>query len=126
MLLLLARKHVLLLLTWIRFDRWQACCSQVTKNRGYFYCNYTLTHYKILMIIAGSDYECLYANARLNGRVNNGGVWNKSKLLQAIKAESIKLPVTYKLYKSQANPVAKLDFSANITICFSWWQRMCT
>ena len=70
------------------------------------------------MIIAGSDYECLYANARLNGRVNNGGVWNKSKLLQAIKAESIKLPVTYKLYKSQANPVAKLDFSANITMFF--------
>ena len=49
------------------------------------------------MTIAGSDYECLCANARLNGRVNNGGVWNKSKLLQAIKAESIKLPVTYKL-----------------------------
>lgn len=72
------------------------------------------------MTIAGSDYECLCANARLNGRVNNGGVWNKSKLLQAIKAESIKLPVTYKLYMSQANPVAKLDLSANITICFSW------
>ena len=32
------------------------------------------------MAIAGTSYECLYADVGTNGRVNDDGVWNKCGL----------------------------------------------
>ena len=43
------------------------------------------------MAIAGSEYECLYANVGSNDQVNDSGVWNK-RSLQAIQNGSVKLP----------------------------------
>ena len=44
---------------------------------GSYYYNYKHSHSIILMTIAGPSYECLYADVGANGRVNDGGVWNK-------------------------------------------------
>ena len=46
-------------------------------NAGPYYCNYKGTHSVVLMAVAGPDYECLYADVGMNGRVSHGGVWNK-------------------------------------------------
>ena len=46
------------------------------KARSYYY-NYKNTHSIVLMAVAGPDYECLYADLGTNGRVSDGGVWNK-------------------------------------------------
>ena len=59
---------------------------------GSFYYNYKHTHSIIFMAIACPDYECLYADVGSNGRVNDGEVWNKSGLLQAIENVSLELP----------------------------------
>lgn len=42
----------------------------------YFY-NYKHTHSIIHLVIAGSDYECIYLDVGSGGRVNNSGIWNK-------------------------------------------------
>lgn len=34
-----------------------------------------------------NNYECLYYDIGKNGRVNDGGVWNKSGLAKALKKE---------------------------------------
>ena len=44
------------------------------------------------MAVAGPDYECLYADVGANGRVSDGGVWNKCGLSQAIEDGIISLP----------------------------------
>lgn len=41
---------------------------------GSYYYNYKHTHSIVLMVIAGPDYECLYADVGRNGRMNDGGV----------------------------------------------------
>ena len=44
------------------------------------------------MVIAGPEYECLYADVGSNGSVNDSGIWNKTSLLQGIQDGSVKLP----------------------------------
>ena len=44
------------------------------------------------MAIADPDYECLYADVGTNGRVNDGGVWNKSVMFEAIKNGTVQFP----------------------------------
>ena len=53
---------------------------QKPNNGSSYYYNYKHTYSVILLAIAGPNYECLYSNVRTNGRVNYGGVWNKSKI----------------------------------------------
>jgi len=59
---------------------------------GSFYYNYKNTNSIVLMAIAGPDFECLYADIGTNGRVSDGGVWNKCSLSQAIEGGTISLP----------------------------------
>ena len=68
------------------------CTIRKPSNAGSYYYNYKHTHSIILLIIAGPEYECLYADVGSNGRVYDSGVWNKSSLLQAIQHGSVKLP----------------------------------
>ena len=42
------------------------------------------------MAIAGPSYECLYADA--DGRVNDGGVWNKCGFSKALEKEELFIP----------------------------------
>lgn len=59
---------------------------------GSFYYNYKGTHSVVLMAIAGPNYECLYADVGTNGRVSDGGVWNKTRLLKRLEEGSIGVP----------------------------------
>ena len=59
---------------------------------GSHYYNYKHSHSIILMAIAGPSYECLYADVGANGRVNDGGVWNKCGFSNAIENNQLSLP----------------------------------
>ena len=41
------------------------------------------------MAVAGSSSECLYADAGTNGRVSDGGVWNKCGLSKALENQEL-------------------------------------
>ena len=38
------------------------------------------------MAIAGPSYECFYVDVGTNGRVNEGGVWDKCEMVESMKA----------------------------------------
>ena len=70
---------------------------QPPPNAGSHYYNYKHTHSIILLAIAGPDYECLYADIGTNGRISDGGVWNKSSLSRGIETGEISLPKSKRL-----------------------------
>ena len=49
------------------------------------YYNYNHSHSIILIAISGLTYECLYEDVGTNGRVNDGGVWDKCGCSKATK-----------------------------------------
>ena len=53
---------------------------QPPSEAGSQFFNYKLTHSIVSLAVAGPDYECLFADIGTNGRVSDGGVWNKSKI----------------------------------------------
>ena len=65
---------------------------QSPANAGSQYFNYKGTNSIVLMAVAGPNYECLYANVGTNGRISDGGVWNKCGLAKSIGDETILLP----------------------------------
>ena len=44
------------------------------------------------MAIARPSYECLYADVATNGRVNDGGVWNKCGFSKALENQELSIP----------------------------------
>ena len=80
---------------------------QPPPNAGSHYYNYKHTHSIVLMAVAGPDYECIYADVGTNGRVSDGGVWNKCSLSQAIEDGTISLP-------PPKGPVTRGNFSCNL------------
>ena len=56
------------------------------------HCNYKHTHSVVLLAIAGPDLEYIYADIGTNGRVNDGGLWNRSSISHAIESNSLCLP----------------------------------
>ena len=65
---------------------------QPPPESGSQFFNYKHTHSLVLLAIAGPDNECLFADIGTNGRVSDGGVWNKSKIAQMIENKQIELP----------------------------------
>ena len=65
---------------------------QPPPNAGSYFYNYKQTHSVVLMAVAGPDYQCLYADVGTNGRISDGGVWNKCGLAGAIEDGSLSLP----------------------------------
>lgn len=59
---------------------------------GSFYFNYKGTYSVVLMAVAGPNCECFYAKVGTNGRVSDGGVWNKTQLLKKLEEGSIGVP----------------------------------
>ena len=59
---------------------------------GSYYYNYKGTHSIVLMVLAGPDYQIIWCNAGVNGRVADGGVWNESELGKALENGHVKLP----------------------------------
>lgn len=60
-------------------------------HAGSHYYNYKNSHSVVLMAVAGPDYECLYADVGTNGRISDGGVWNKCRFAQCIENGEISL-----------------------------------
>ena len=54
--------------------------------------NYKHTHSVVLLAVVGPSYECIYADVGTNGRVSDGGVWNKCSLATRIKNNNIFSP----------------------------------
>ena len=52
-------------------------------NSGSNYCNFKHANTIVLLAIAGPKYECLFADVRTNGRMNDSGIWNRSSLRRA-------------------------------------------
>ena len=44
------------------------------------------------MVIAGPDYECIYADVGTNGRASDGGVWGKCGLSEDIENGKVSFP----------------------------------
>ncbi|XP_068735594.1 uncharacterized protein [Montipora capricornis] len=65
---------------------------QPPPNAGSYFYNYKHSHSVVLMAVAGPDYQCLYADVGTNGRISDGGVWNKCGLAAAMKDGSLSLP----------------------------------
>ena len=61
------------------------------KARSYFF-NYKHIHSIVLLAAAGPDYESIYDDVGRNGRVLDGGRWNKCSLSRAIDNGDICLP----------------------------------
>ena len=49
------------------------------------------------MVIAGPNYECLYADVGTNVIVNDGGAWNESEISTSIESNEIELAPSYEL-----------------------------
>ena len=66
---------------------------QPPPEAGSHFFNYKHTHSIVLLVVAGPDYQCLYADVGTNGRVSDGGVWSKCSLTKALEnGEIINLP----------------------------------
>lgn len=61
-------------------------------NSGSTYFNYKKTHSIVLMAIADARYKFLYIDVGCNGRVSDGGVFNKCSFAAAMNAGVLKLP----------------------------------
>ena len=61
---------------------------------GSHYYNYKHTHSIVLMAVAGPNYEVLYADIGTNGRISDGGVWNKCGLLKSLEDGSLNIPAS--------------------------------
>ena len=65
---------------------------QPPPNSGSHYYNYNDTHSILLSAIAGPDCEALYVDVGTNGRVSNGGIWNKCSFLKALEGNKLRIP----------------------------------
>lgn len=65
---------------------------QPPPNAGSYFFNYKHSHSVVLMAVAGPEYQCLYADVGTNGRISDGGVWNKCGLAKVIEDGSLPLP----------------------------------
>lgn len=61
-------------------------------SSGSHYYNYKHTYSIVLMAVAGPNYEVVYADIGTNGRVSDGGVWNKCCLLKSLENGSLNIP----------------------------------
>ena len=61
-------------------------------HSGSYYYNYKGNHSIVLMAVANSDYEVIYADIGGNGRVSDGGIWGDCTLRNGIENGTIGLP----------------------------------
>lgn len=61
------------------------------KSGSIFY-NYKHTHSIVLMAICDGDYKFIYIDAGANGRISDGGVFNKCSFADALNRGSLHLP----------------------------------
>lgn len=61
-------------------------------NAGSLFYNYKGTHSVILMGIADAEYRLIYVDVGRNGRLNDGGVFNRSSFVYALDSSHLNLP----------------------------------
>lgn len=61
-------------------------------KRGSIYYNYKHTHSIVIMAICDGDYKFIYIDAGANGRIADGGIFNKSSFATAMSNGSLHLP----------------------------------
>lgn len=61
-------------------------------NSGSIFYNYKHTHSIVLMAICDGNYKFIYVDAGCNGRISDGGVFNKSSFANALERGSLHLP----------------------------------
>lgn len=61
-------------------------------NSGSIYYNYKNTHSIVLMAMCDGNYKFIYVDAGCNGRISDGGVFNKSSLAFALERGALHIP----------------------------------
>lgn len=61
-------------------------------NSGSIYYNYKGRHSIVLMGIADAEYKLIYVDVGINGRVSDGGVFNKCSFATAMESEQLNIP----------------------------------
>ena len=64
---------------------------QASANRGGYYYNYKGT-FSIVLLVVDTEYNFMYVDVGCNGRVSDGGVFNRCSLHQALDTGIAKLP----------------------------------
>ena len=59
---------------------------------GSHYFNYKRSYSVVLMGVAGLNYEVVYADVGTNGRISDGGVWNKCSLMKSMENGTQNIP----------------------------------
>lgn len=77
---------------------------QSPQHSGSYYHNYKGSHSIVLMALVDADLQFIYVDVGTNGRVSDGGVWNKSTLCQALKNNTLQMPPPSPL-PSRSRPV---------------------
>jgi len=65
----------------------QAC------GQGSLFYDYKGSHSIVLMVLPGPSYKIIRCNVGVNGRVSDGGVWNRTGFCNALENEEIDLPL---------------------------------
>lgn len=70
-------------------------------NSGSTFYNYNGTHSIVLMAISDAQYKFVYVDVDCNGRVSDGGVFNKCSFAQAMDHDNLNLPTATPLPGSE-------------------------
>ena len=65
---------------------------QKPADGGSFYYNYKHIHSVVLLAVAGSNNECLYADVGANGKCSDGGIWGNSSIAKLLDDDKIGVP----------------------------------
>lgn len=65
---------------------------QAPANSGSLYYNYKGSHSIVLMALANANYKFTYIDVGCNGRISDGGVFNRCSLSNAMDTNSLNLP----------------------------------
>ena len=62
-----------------------------------FYYNCKHTHSVVLLVVAGPNYECLYAVVGANGRCSDGRIWVNSSIAKLLNDDKLGVPKPQKI-----------------------------